>query len=50
MAKDSLIRSYENEIRNLKRALEDLKEVGGIEKEQLENRVKELEGKLRVSI
>ncbi len=35
MAKESLIRSYENEIKNLKHALEDLKSILTIEKQQL---------------
>lgn len=42
MAKDSLIRSYENEIKNLKHALEDIKSIMEIEKEQLVNRIREL--------
>lgn len=48
MAKDSLIRSYENEIKNLKHTIEDLKSINRLEKEQLENVVRELKEKLRV--
>jgi hypothetical protein len=36
MAKDSLIRSYENEIKNLKHAVDDLKGINRLEKEQLD--------------
>ena len=40
MAKDSLIRSYENEIKNLKHIIDDLKGINRMEKEQLENAIK----------
>lgn len=46
MAKDSLIRSYENEIKNLKHAVDDLKGINRLEKEQLESIIKELGEKL----
>ena len=47
MAKDSLIRSYENEIKNLKHIIQDLKGINKMEKEHLESVIKELKEKIK---